>query len=94
MLINIVAGLITAAMLAVGGLVLRHRKHFGLLRTTMTSGRLRVSVAALLRIKDDDGYVLIHHPFRPPGPGRATAACASTSRRPPPSRARAVGRSR
>ncbi|MGW3895298.1 SMODS-associated NUDIX domain-containing protein [Micromonospora profundi] len=65
MLINIVAGLITAALLAAGGLVLRHRKHLGLLRTTLTSGRLRVSVAALLRIKDDDGYVLIHHPFRP-----------------------------
>jgi 8-oxo-dGTP pyrophosphatase MutT (NUDIX family) len=65
MLTDIVAGLITAALLAAGGLVLHHRKHLGLLRTTLASGQLRVSVAVLLRVKDDDGYVLFHHPFRP-----------------------------
>lgn len=66
MLANIVAGLITAALLAAGGLVWRHRRHLGLLRATLFPfGRLRVSVAALLRVKDDDGYVLVHQPFRP-----------------------------
>ncbi|MGY3521010.1 SMODS-associated NUDIX domain-containing protein [Micromonospora sp. PTRAS2] len=66
MLANIVAGLITAVLLALGGLLWRHRRHLGLLRAAVfPSGRLRVSVAALLRIKDDDGYVLFHHPIRP-----------------------------
>jgi hypothetical protein len=63
---NIVAGLITTAMLAAGGLFWRYRHHLGLLRSAVRpANKLRVSVAALLRIKDDDGYVLFHHPFRP-----------------------------
>jgi 8-oxo-dGTP pyrophosphatase MutT (NUDIX family) len=66
MLGNVIAGLITAAILAVGGLLWSHRHRLGLLRlTTRRGGRLRVSVAVLLRVRDDDGYVLIHHPYRP-----------------------------
>ena len=66
MITDIVAGLITAAVLAVGGLLWQHRGHLGLLSATLRpTGRLRVSVAALLRVKDDDGYVLFHQPFRP-----------------------------
>ncbi|WBB52443.1 hypothetical protein [Verrucosispora sp. WMMD573] len=66
MLANIVAGLITTVLIALGGLLWRHRGHFGLLRATVfPSGRLRVSVAALLRVKDDDSYVLFHNPIRP-----------------------------
>src|SRR5689334_3637289 len=63
---NIVAGLITAVLLALLGLLWQHRGHLGLLRATLLgSGRLRVSVAVLLRIKHDDRYVLVHHPVRP-----------------------------
>ncbi|SDT80681.1 SMODS-associated NUDIX domain-containing protein [Actinoplanes derwentensis] len=66
MLGNIIAGLITAVILAVGGLLWNHRRRLGLLRlTTRRGGRLRLSVAVLLRVRDDDGYVLIHHPYRP-----------------------------
>ncbi|MGW2625849.1 SMODS-associated NUDIX domain-containing protein [Micromonospora taraxaci] len=66
MLANIAAGLVTAALLAVGGLAWQYRGRLGLLRAQLRrSGRLRVSVAALLRIKDDDGYILMQHPFRP-----------------------------
>ncbi|MGY0231448.1 SMODS-associated NUDIX domain-containing protein [Longispora urticae] len=53
-------------MLAVASLVWRHRGFWGLLRTTIWPfGTVRVSVAALLRIKTDDCYVLFHAPFRP-----------------------------
>jgi hypothetical protein len=65
-LANIVAGLVTATLLAVGGLAWQYRRRLGLLRAALhRSGRLRVSVTALLRIKDDDGYILMQHPFRP-----------------------------
>ncbi|GAB1818587.1 SMODS-associated NUDIX domain-containing protein [Herbidospora sp. RD11066] len=66
MLENIVAGLITAAMLAAGALLWRYRRNLGLLWAAVPPGRrLRVSVAVILRVKDDDGYVLFHHPHRP-----------------------------
>jgi hypothetical protein len=55
---DIVAGLITAALLAGGGLVLRHRKHLRLLRATPAAGQLRVPVAALQSILNEPLSVL------------------------------------
>ncbi|MEV6521480.1 hypothetical protein AB0M43_06070 [Longispora sp. NPDC051575] len=63
---GILSGLIVAVVLAIVSVVWRHRGFWGLLRTTIWRfGTVRVSVAALLRIKDDDCYVLFHSPFRP-----------------------------
>ncbi|MEU8240623.1 hypothetical protein AB0C07_20465 [Actinoplanes missouriensis] len=66
MITNIVAGLITAIMIAAASFLYRHRGYLPLLRTTLLqSDRVRVSMSALLRVKVDDCYVLFHHPYRP-----------------------------
>jgi hypothetical protein len=83
-LANIVAGLITAGLLAAGGLLWQHRGHYGLLKATVVpAGRLRISLAVLLRIKEDDGYVLFHHPLRPDvfGPPGGVVKYAGSARR-------------
>jgi hypothetical protein len=81
---NIVAGLITAVLLALVTLAWRHRGYLPLLRTTLfPSGLVRVSVAALVRIKQDDCYVLFHHPYRPNvyGPPGGVLKYAPSARR-------------
>jgi hypothetical protein len=43
-----------------------HRQHLLLCRYVLRPRlRIRVSVAALLRVQDDDGYILFHSPLRP-----------------------------
>ena len=56
MLINIVAGLITAALLAAAAWSCATARTSDCCDHSDVRGGLRVSVAALLRIKDDDGY--------------------------------------
>src|SRR4051794_24973863 len=63
---EILSGLIVAVVVAVASMVWRHRHYLPLIRTSLTPGRqVRVSMAALLRVKDDDSYVLFHMPYRP-----------------------------
>ncbi|MEV4770826.1 hypothetical protein [Micromonospora humida] len=84
MIPNIVAGLITSVLLALVTLSWRHRGYLPLLRTTLLpSGQLRVSVATLIRIKQDDCYVLFHHPYRPSayGPPGGVLKYAPSARR-------------
>jgi hypothetical protein len=81
---NIVAGLVTTALVAAAVLVWGYRGYLGLLHATLhPAGRLRVSVAALLRVKDDDCYVLFHHPYRPNvyGPPGGVVKYTTTARR-------------
>jgi hypothetical protein len=66
MVANIVAGIAASCVLGIGALLWRHRvlvsvAGLGLL----ASGTIRVSMAALLRVKDDDRYVLFHSSYRP-----------------------------
>lgn len=60
MLGEIVAGLITSVLSATAVLAWRHRQ-----RMLGSSRRVRVSFSALLRIRDDDRYVLFHAVNRP-----------------------------
>lgn len=57
---EIVAGLITSAMTATAAMVWRYR-----VRVLAPSRRVRVSFCALLRIRDDDCFVLFHSINRP-----------------------------
>ncbi|WP_422747223.1 hypothetical protein [Micromonospora sp. WMMD1219] len=66
MIANIVAGLITAIVIAAASFLYGHRGYLPLLRVTLLqSDRVRVSMSALIRVKVDDCYVLFHHPYRP-----------------------------
>ncbi|WP_173142258.1 SMODS-associated NUDIX domain-containing protein [Kibdelosporangium persicum] len=60
MVVEIVAGLITSAMTATAAVVWRYR-----VRMLAQPRRVRVSFSALLRIRDDDRYVLFHAINRP-----------------------------
>lgn len=57
---EIVTGLITSAMTGTAVVVWRHR-----LRLVAAPRRVRVSFSALLRVRDDDRYVLFHSINRP-----------------------------
>ncbi|WP_189333958.1 hypothetical protein [Actinoplanes ianthinogenes] len=66
MISNIVAGLITAVLLGIAGLLWGNRKYLAVLPALSPGARrVRVSMAALLRVKDEDCYVLFSHPYRP-----------------------------
>lgn len=66
MALGIVSSLIATLLLAAASLAWRNRHHLSLLRAGFSSrGTVRVSCAALLRVKDDDRYVLIELSSRP-----------------------------
>jgi hypothetical protein len=66
MIVGVLSGIVLAGLLAVLSVVWRHRDHLALLRTTLyPRGRVRVAFSALLRVKDDDNYVLTRSTSRP-----------------------------
>ena len=66
MVVGVLSSIISAAVLATASLLWRHRLHLALLRTTLyPRGLVRVSFAALLRVKDDDAYLLVNSTTRP-----------------------------
>jgi hypothetical protein len=70
MLIDVGIGLVTAGVAALAALAWRNRSHMKTLhRLILSGGEVRVSVAALLRVRDQDRYVLFHTPHTPGGFG-------------------------
>ncbi len=72
MVMGVLSGIVSTLLLGAGSLVWRHRTHLSLLRTTLwPRGTVRVSFSAVLRVKDDDRYVLVGTTipgfFGPPG---------------------------
>jgi 8-oxo-dGTP pyrophosphatase MutT (NUDIX family) len=66
MIVGVLSGIVTAGLLAVMSLLWGHRHHLAILRATLyPRGQVRVSFAALLRVKDDDRYVLVGSASRP-----------------------------
>jgi hypothetical protein len=66
MVLGVVSSLVAAMLVTVVSVVWRHRSGLSLLRTTLyPRGLVRVSFAALLRVKDDDRVVLMGTSTRP-----------------------------
>jgi 8-oxo-dGTP pyrophosphatase MutT (NUDIX family) len=66
MVVGVLSSIVSAILLGGASLLWRHRAGLGLLRTTLyPRGLVRVSFAALLRVKDDDRYVLVASSTRP-----------------------------
>lgn len=66
MVVGVLSSIVSAILIGGASLIWRHRDHLSLLRTTLyPRGLVRVSFAALLRIKDDDRYVLVKSSTRP-----------------------------
>lgn len=66
MVLNVVSGLISTALLAAAAVVWRHRGRLRLIPLSVVGrGDVRVSCAALLRLRDDDQYVLVVSGSRP-----------------------------
>ncbi|MFJ7957608.1 hypothetical protein ACIQ62_15115 [Streptomyces sp. NPDC096319] len=63
---KIIGGVVVAILTAMGRLLWRNRRHLSLLRVLLTPmSRVRVSVAVLLRVNDEDHYVLFSSITRP-----------------------------
>ncbi|MCT4357703.1 hypothetical protein M5362_31865 [Streptomyces sp. Je 1-79] len=63
---KIVGGVVVALLTAVGRILWQNRRHLTLLRVLLTpTRRIRVSVAVLLRVNDEDHYVLFSSVTRP-----------------------------
>jgi len=63
---KIVGGIVVALLTGVGRLLWQNRRHLTLLRLLLTPfGRVRVSVAVLLRVHEEDHYVLFASANRP-----------------------------
>ncbi|GAB7108004.1 hypothetical protein JCM4814A_63180 [Streptomyces phaeofaciens JCM 4814] len=70
MIEKIVVGVAVTLLGYIGRIVLRNRRQLSLLRLLLTPRRrMRVSVAVLLRLHDEDHYVLFDSPTRPSGFG-------------------------
>src|SRR5262245_40217381 len=66
MVMGVLSGIVSTLLIGAGSVLWRHRDHLSLLRVTLwPRGQVRVSFAALLRIKDDDRYVLVGASTRP-----------------------------
>jgi 8-oxo-dGTP pyrophosphatase MutT (NUDIX family) len=66
MVVGVLSSIVSAILIGSVSLVWRHRHNLSLLRTTLyPRGVVRVSFAALLRIKDDDRFVLVESSSRP-----------------------------
>lgn len=66
MIVGVLSGIVSASLLAGLSVVWRHRDHLALLRTTLyPRGLVRMSFSALLRVRDDDNYVLTWSTSRP-----------------------------
>lgn len=66
MVVGVLSSIVSALLIGGVSLLWRHRGNLSLLRTTLyPRGLVRVSFAALLRIKDDDRYVLVESSTRP-----------------------------
>jgi 8-oxo-dGTP pyrophosphatase MutT (NUDIX family) len=66
MVVGVLSSIVSAILIGGASLVWRHRDNLSLLRTTLyPRGLVRVSFAALLRVKDDDRYVLVKSNTRP-----------------------------
>ncbi|MFF3733483.1 hypothetical protein ACFYXM_25005 [Streptomyces sp. NPDC002476] len=66
MIEKVVGGIVVALLTAVGRLLWKNRRHLALLRVLLTPrSRTRVSVAVLLRVHDEDHYVLFASVTRP-----------------------------
>jgi 8-oxo-dGTP pyrophosphatase MutT (NUDIX family) len=64
--VGVLSSIVSAILIGGLSLVWRHRGNLSLLRTTLyPRGAVRVSFAALLRVKDDDRYVLVSSNTRP-----------------------------
>ncbi|MFJ2789020.1 MULTISPECIES: hypothetical protein [unclassified Streptomyces] len=63
---KIVGGVLVALLTAVGRALWQNRRHLSLFRVLLTPlGQVRVSVAVLLRVNDEDHYVLFSSVTRP-----------------------------
>jgi hypothetical protein len=63
---EVVAGLVASGVAAVGVLLWRNRLHLAVTGFRLLSRTtVRVSMSALLRVKEDDRYVLFHSSYRP-----------------------------
>ncbi|MFG2879151.1 hypothetical protein ACGFYU_29815 [Streptomyces sp. NPDC048337] len=63
---KIVGGVVVALLTAIGRILWQNRRHLTLLRVLLTpASRVRVSVAVLLRVHDEDHYVLFSSVTRP-----------------------------
>jgi hypothetical protein len=66
MVVGVLSSIVSAILIGGASLVWRHRDNLSLLRTILyPRGLVRVSFAALLRVKDDDRFVLISSNTRP-----------------------------
>jgi 8-oxo-dGTP pyrophosphatase MutT (NUDIX family) len=66
MIVGVLSSIVSAALLTGLSLTWRHRDHLALLRTTLyPRGSVRVSFATLLRVKDDDAYIVTQLTSRP-----------------------------
>jgi hypothetical protein len=66
MLEAIWTGLLVALLGWIASVLWNNRSRLSLLWVSLRpSGEVRVSVASLLRVQDDDRYVVVHSPYRP-----------------------------